>query len=341
MEGRPTLPVNEVLEAERQELSWDNMAVLGGWSQPSVADRGRGVGDLGMAGLNIGAPARLQRGGRVLPPTDASTPLGRDPGELPRACSGSSARADYRQRLELNAQDSDEDVFFRREMNYPERGTGGFSGPRRAGAGENRGSPPEHQQDESEYATASEAGSERGRRRYRDHQDDRPGAGRDEAGRSSDQGDRRPAGCRGEDPDPPVGPPLRQSQEAGQAAAPVLGLGLEAIQGMTNAMNAIANQVIRSSGRSGRNAGWPYFDGTFRDYPAFKRKFESFQMTYHRGTPTRELFQQFREMCLPKKLSVRIKSANTMENAWTRLDAWFGDKNQTFDLANYTYDLAD
>jgi hypothetical protein len=77
-------------------------------------------------------------------------------------------------------------------------------------------------------------------------------------------------------------------------------------------MNAIANQVIRSSGRSGRNAGWPYFDGTFRDYPAFKRKFESFQMTYHRGTPTRELFQQFREMCLPEKLSVKIKSANTI-----------------------------
>jgi hypothetical protein len=105
-----------------------------------------------------------------------------------------------------------------------------------------------------------------------------------------------------------------------------MGLGLEAIQGMTNAMNAIANQVIRNSGRSGRNAGWPYFDGTFRDYPAFKRKFESFQMTYHRGTPTRELFQQFREMCLPEKLSARIKSADTMENAWIRLEAWFGDK---------------
>jgi hypothetical protein len=38
---------------------------------------------------------------------------------------------------------------------------------------------------------------------------------------------------------------------------------------MTNAMNAIANQVIRNSGRSGRNAGWPYFDGTFRDFFLF------------------------------------------------------------------------
>jgi hypothetical protein len=29
-----------------------------------------------------------------------------------------------------------------------------------------------------------------------------------------------------------------------------MGLGLEAIQGMTNAMNAIANKVIRNSGRA-------------------------------------------------------------------------------------------
>ncbi len=139
MERRSTLPVNEILAAERRERSWDNAAVSEGWSQPSMTDRGRGVGDLGMAGLNIGAPASLQRGGRALPPTSASTPLGRDPGELPRTCSGSSTRADYRQRLELNAQDSDEDVLFRREMNYPERGVGGFSGLRRAGTGENRG----------------------------------------------------------------------------------------------------------------------------------------------------------------------------------------------------------
>jgi hypothetical protein len=115
----------------------------------------------------------------------------------------------------------------------------------------------------------------------------------------------------------------RRDQGVSQAAPPVL----EAIQGMTNAMNAIANQVIRNSGRSRRNAGWPFFDSTFRDYPAFKRKFESFQMTYHRGTPTRELFRQFREMCLPEKLSIKIKSANTMENAWIRLDAWFCDKS--------------
>jgi hypothetical protein len=112
MERRPTLPVTEILAAERQERSWESAPVPGRWGHPSVADRGRGIGDLGMAGLNIGAPARLQRGGRALPPAGASTPLGGGSGELPRMYSGSSARADYRRRLELNTQDSDEDVLF-------------------------------------------------------------------------------------------------------------------------------------------------------------------------------------------------------------------------------------
>jgi hypothetical protein len=197
--------------------------------------------------------------------------------------------------------------------------------------------------DVSEYLTASEAGSERGRSRHRGHPEDRPSVGREDIGRSIDQEDREPAGCREEDPDPlanaghhlgggrpwadgaadrppmpprhsasaPLPPrglpgvPLPRRGEsmqqprrdrydspprgyggasprrpqagywAGQPAPLVVGFGLEAMQGMTNAMNAIANQVIRNLGRSGRNAGRPYFDGTFRDYPAFKRKFES------------------------------------------------------------------
>jgi len=32
-------------------------------------------------------------------------------------------------------------------------------------------------------------------------------------------------------------------------------------------------------------------------------------------------------MCLPEKLAAKIKSAETMENAWIRLEAWFGDKS--------------
>jgi hypothetical protein len=91
-------------------------------------------------------------------------------------------------------------------------------------------------------------------------------------------------------------------------------------------MNTIANQVIRNSGRATRNAGWPYFDGIFREYPAFKRKFASFRAIYHRGTPAQELFRQFREICLPEKIAAKLKTAETLETAWVRLDAWFGDR---------------
>jgi hypothetical protein len=98
------------------------------------------------------------------------------------------------------------------------------------------------------------------------------------------------------------------------------------MQGMTDAMNPIANQVIRNSARTTRNAGRPYFDVTFRDYPAFKRKFASFRANYHRGLPTQELFQQFREICLPEKIAAKLKIAETMETAWVRLDAWFRDR---------------
>jgi hypothetical protein len=81
MERLPILPVTEILAAERQERSWESAPIPGRWGHPSVADRGRGIGDRGMAGLNICAPACLQRGGRALLPAGASTPLGGGFGE--------------------------------------------------------------------------------------------------------------------------------------------------------------------------------------------------------------------------------------------------------------------
>jgi hypothetical protein len=161
-----------------------------------VIDRSRGIGDLGMAGLHIGAPARLQRGRRTLQPDGASTPLGGGPGELLHTYSGSSARVDYQWRLELNMQDSDEDVLFRQEMRYSERGTGGFSSLRRAGAGESRDSPPVQPLEASEYQTASESASERGRSRHRGHIEDRPSAGREEIRGIADHQEPEPASCR-------------------------------------------------------------------------------------------------------------------------------------------------
>jgi hypothetical protein len=63
MDRRPTLLVADILGADRQERSWESMPGAG-WLRPVASDRSRGIGDLGMAGLHIGTPARLQRGGR-------------------------------------------------------------------------------------------------------------------------------------------------------------------------------------------------------------------------------------------------------------------------------------
>jgi hypothetical protein len=123
MDRWPTLPLADILGMGRQERSWDSVPGAG-CLRPGASDRSRGISDLGMAGLHISAPARLQRGRRAAQPGGSSTPLVRDPGELlSRTYSGSSASIDYRRQLELNAQDSDEDVLFL-QMWYPERGAG-------------------------------------------------------------------------------------------------------------------------------------------------------------------------------------------------------------------------
>ncbi len=62
MERRSTLPVNEILAAERQERSWESAAMPGRWGHPSAAGRGRGIDDLDMAGLNIARPHASREG---------------------------------------------------------------------------------------------------------------------------------------------------------------------------------------------------------------------------------------------------------------------------------------
>jgi hypothetical protein len=89
-------------------------------------------------------------------------------------------------------------------MRYPERGARGFSGLRRAAAGESRASLPVQQLDVSEYLTAFESASERGRSWHRGHPEDKPSASREEIGEDADQEEPEPDSCRGEDRDPPV-----------------------------------------------------------------------------------------------------------------------------------------
>ena len=97
---------------------------------------------------------------------------------------------------------------------------------------------------------------------------------------------------------------------------------------MTNALSAITNQVLRISGKSTKNGGWPYFDGTFKDYPAFRRKFRIYQRNYHQLTPQRELVQMFHENCLPEKVAERVKKVEDMAAAWRMLDTFYDDPVQ-------------
>jgi hypothetical protein len=94
---------------------------------------------------------------------------------------------------------------------------------------------------------------------------------------------------------PPSGRNFRGYQPGDAESSPVL-------QGVVNCLTSISNQMLRMSGKSGKNGGWLYFDGTFTGYPAFKRKWQSYYRNHHQLTPQRELVQLFRENCLHEKL---------------------------------------
>ena len=96
------------------------------------------------------------------------------------------------------------------------------------------------------------------------------------------------------------------------------------LQGVVNCLTSISNQMLRMSGKSGKNRGWPYFDGTFTGYPAFKRKWQSYYRNHHQLTPQRELVQLFRENCLHEKTADRLKRAESMAAAWLVLDTCGG-----------------
>ncbi len=56
----------------------------------------------------------------------------------------------------------------------------------------------------------------------------------------------------------------------GRPTPPAPGLGADVAQRLTNALNAMENRVVtffaRISGRYMQNSGWPYFDGTYKEY---------------------------------------------------------------------------
>ena len=74
-------------------------------------------------------------------------------------------------------------------------------------------------------------------------------------------------------------------------------------EGTNNILQSIQANFMTMQGRSGKNNGYPFFDGTFKGYPKFHRRWHMFQSIYHNLTPQRELVHQFRDNCMDKKVA--------------------------------------
>jgi hypothetical protein len=60
-------------------------------------------------------------------------------------------------------------------------------------------------------------------------------------------------------------------------------------------LRSIQANLMIMNGRSGKNGGFPLFDGTCKGYPRFKRRWAIFQAVYYSLTPQRQLASLFRE----------------------------------------------
>jgi hypothetical protein len=87
-------------------------------------------------------------------------------------------------------------------------------------------------------------------------------------------------------------------------------------------------KLMTMEGQTGKNSGYPYFDGTLKEYPKFRRRWHTFQDLYHKATPQRELVNLFRENCLEKKVADRLRCEETMAGCWRVLDPFYSRPTQ-------------
>jgi hypothetical protein len=69
------------------------------------------------------------------------------------------------------------------------------------------------------------------------------------------------------------------------------------------------------SSRSGKNGGWPWFDGTYREYPAFKRRWQDYEKNHLSLTTQQDRVQLLREKCMSKEIGNYIKAKGSMPEA--------------------------
>jgi hypothetical protein len=84
-----------------------------------------------------------------------------------------------------------------------------------------------------------------------------------------------------------------------------------------NVLRSMHAKLLTLQGQTGKNSGYPYFDGT-----------HIFQDLYHKATPQRELVNLFRENCLDKKVADRLRCEETMAGCWRVWDPFYSRPTQ-------------
>ncbi len=99
-------------------------------------------------------------------------------------------------------------------------------------------------------------------------------------------------------------------------------------EGTINVLRSMHAKLITMQGQTGKNSGYPYFDGALKGYPKFRRRWHTLQNLYHNSTPQRELVNLFRENCLEKKVADRLRCEETMAGCWRVLDPFYSRPTQ-------------
>jgi hypothetical protein len=99
-------------------------------------------------------------------------------------------------------------------------------------------------------------------------------------------------------------------------------------EGTINVLRSMHAKLMTMQGQTGKNSGYPYFDGTLKEYPKFRRRWHTFQDLYQKATPQRELVNLFRENCLEKKVADRLRCEETMAGCWRVLDPFYSRPTQ-------------
>jgi hypothetical protein len=99
-------------------------------------------------------------------------------------------------------------------------------------------------------------------------------------------------------------------------------------EGTTNVLRSMHAKLMTLQGQTGKNSGYPYFDGKLKEYPKFRRRWHTFQDLYHKATPQRKLVNLFRENCLEKKVADWLRCEETMAGCWRVLDPFYSRPTQ-------------